>query len=206
MNAKSKSPESASAESSKTDKVAEPTPGNATPEASQETTGQIQLVKKIVAKEMVTRKQMTYRMDDDGKVIDPAPRQLYTVFGVVRDSKTGESQYGTWLAFLGSFEAVRLSDHERFQSDTLHLQNPAEGLLLTQFGGMRKEDATATLGFAFEIGVKPSSKWMETGQGNSYEYTVKTVFQSQQHDPLEALRRTVLKALPAPRPVEAAVK
>jgi hypothetical protein len=159
--------------------------------------GQISLVKKIVAKDIVGRTELKMKEDSE-------PKALYTVFGVVRDTASGESNYGSWLSFLGSFEAIRLKDRARFQSDKLFLQNPAEGMLLQQFSNMRKEDPAATLGFAFEIGVKVSERWKETGQGNSYEYTVKTVFQTKQHDPLAQLRASVVPRLPPPAPVPAA--
>lgn len=171
----------------------------------------VELLKKLVAKDIVKRNQMVYQKDDNGVVIDPSPRPLYRVFGQVRDTKTGISNFGEWTAFIGSFEAVRHSDHSRFQSATLHLQNPAEGLLLDHFHKLRKEaleqakktnpNATATdfpvtIIFAFDIGCQPSRKWVAEDVGNSYEYTVRTVFESDTTDPLTALRAQALKTLP----------
>lgn len=171
----------------------------------------VELLKKLVAKDIVKRSQLVYQKDDNGAVIHPEPRALYRVFGQLRDTKSGMSNYGEWTAFVGSFEAIRHMDHQRFQSATLHLQNPAEGLLLDHFHKLRKEaleeakktnpdakasDYPVTVIFAFDIGCRPSPKWVAENVGNSYEYTVRTVFESDTTDPLTALRSQATKSLP----------
>lgn len=161
----------------------------------------IEILNKIVAKDIVKRSAMNYRKDGDGKVEDPAPRSLYRVFGTARDVKHGDSQYGEWTAFIGSFEAIRFSDRQRFQAPNCFLQGASEGLLLDALLSARKADPSATVMFAFDIGVKPSDKWATEDKGNSYEYTVRTVLKTQQHDPLKEIRELAtmtLPALPAP--------
>jgi hypothetical protein len=163
----------------------------------------VEILSKIVAKDIVKRSQMNYRKDDDGKVENSAPRSLYRVFGVTRGSKTGDSQYGTWLAFIGSFEAIRFSDRQRFQAPLCFLQGASEGLLLDALIATQKNDPTNTVMFAFDIGVKPSDKWVTEDKGNSYEYTVRTVLKTQQHDPLKEIRELSTHTLPAlPPPAE----
>lgn len=191
---------SASSESSQgpaidpTETVTPPGPEDSAPPSGNP--GGVELVGKIVAKNLIKRSLMNYRKDDDGKVVDPAPRALYRIFGTARDVKHGDSQYGQWTAFIGSFEAVRFSDHTRFQAPQAFLQGASEGLLLDALLELKKKDPAGTLSFAFDIGVKPSEKWVATDKGNSYEYTVKTVFESQQHDPLKELRERAMKTLP----------
>ena len=90
----------------------------------------VEILNKIVAKDVVKRAALNYRKDGDGKVESPEPRSLYRIFGVARDVKHGDSQYGQWTAFLGSFEAVRFSDQQRFQAPQAFLQGASEGLLL----------------------------------------------------------------------------
>lgn len=162
-------------------------PPNAPPEMVRD---QVELLKKLVAKDIVTKKDLKYTKEGG------EPRSLYTVFGVVSGTESGESNYGDWLCFKGSFEAVRTKDRQRFASDKLFLQDPAQGMLLSQFANMKKDDSGATLGFSFEIGVKPSQRFLETEEGNSYEYTVKSVFKAKSHDPLAALRDQVMPVLP----------
>jgi hypothetical protein len=168
----------------------------------------VELLNKIVAKDIVRRSAMNYHkvteMVGDKEVVsvkDNAPRSLYRVFGIARDVKHGDSQYGEWTSFLGSFEAIRFSDRQRFQAPQCFLQGASEALLLDALLMARKEDTSATVMFAFDIGVKPSSKWITEDKGNSYEYTVRTVLKTEQHDPLKEIRNIAamtLPALPAP--------
>lgn len=156
----------------------------------------VEILNKIVAKNIVKRSQLNYRKDGDGKVENEEPRLLYRIFGIAREVRHGDSNYGQWTAFIGSFEAVRFSDHQRFQAPQCFLQGASEGLLLDALKSAQKDDPTAVLGFSFDIGVKPSDKWITEDKGNSYEYTVKTVLKTQQHDPLKELRELVMPSLP----------
>jgi hypothetical protein len=145
----------------------------------------VEILSKIVAKEIVKRSQLNYRKETDTdskgnetvRVVDPEPRSLYRIFGVARD-------------------------RQRFQAPQCFLQGASEGLLLDALLSARKQDPSATVMFAFDIGVKPSQKWVAEDKGNSYEYTVRTVLSTQQHDPLKEIRdlaSTTLPALPAPQ-------
>jgi hypothetical protein len=171
-----------------TGETSAPTPTSAQP--PEMVRDQVELLKKLVAKDIVSKKELKYTKEGGD------PRSLYTVFGVVNGTESGESNYGEWLCFKGSFEAVRTRDRQRFASDKLFLQDPAQGMLLSQFAHMKRQDVGATLGFSFEIGVKPSQRFLETQEGNSYEYTVKSVFKAKSHDPLAALREQVMPVLP----------
>jgi hypothetical protein len=162
--------------------------------------GEVKLLKKLVAKDIVGRARLIYRKQfapDDKEQKNPLPmlpRQLYIVFGQARSTKTGESDYGPWVAFLGSFEAVDLETGERSVSDKLHLQDPAEGLLLDQLS--RRSNTADSVQFLFEVGVKPSQKWMDTDAGNSYEFTVKTHFKMDKADPLASMRQLAASVMP----------
>jgi len=211
-------------------KVDEPRDGFAAAEADERAAAQeqqaqdgssndnVELLSKIVAKDIVPRKSLNYhketQKDKDGNVIkgadgeplkivtNPEPRQLYRVFGTVSGVTHGDSTYGQWTAFTGTFEAVRFSDRARYQAPKVFLQGASETLLLDAYKALVKEDPTATLSFAFDIGVKVSDKWVTEDKGNSYEYTVKTVFNTSKHDPLKALRDQAMRQLPALPPPE----
>jgi hypothetical protein len=155
----------------------------------------IKLLKKIVAKDICGRKALVYKKDDNGAVIAPEERPLYTLFGTANATKTGESDYGTWIAFIGTFEAVRKSDGMRYKSDTCFLQDPAEGMLLNALTSALKVDKGASVGFAFEVGVKPSQRWVDTDAGNSYEYTVTSRMTTERHDPLALMRQQLAPVL-----------
>jgi hypothetical protein len=163
--------------------------------------GEVKLLKKLVAKDIVGRAGLIYRKEfanEDDKTANRhkpmEPRQLYVVFGQARSTKTGESDYGPWVAFLGTFEAVDLKTGDRYVSDKLHLQDPAEGLLLDQLA--RRADTSDSIQFLFEVGVKPSQKWIDTDNGNSYEFTIKTHFKLDKADPLAAMRQLASSVIP----------
>jgi hypothetical protein len=173
----------------------------------------VEILNKIVAKDIVPKSALTYRKqvrkdanghalkNADGtelmEVVNPEPRLLYRIFGTVRDVQHGDSTYGQWTAFVGGFEAIRLSDRARFQAPKAFLQGASEGLLLDAFKALVAKDPAASLSFAFDIGVKASDRWISEDKGNSYEYTVKTVFNTNKHDPLKELREAAMRSLPA---------
>lgn len=194
-------------------------PGNAAPPGAPENlTGgetevkEVILLKKMVAKDIVGRRELTYKKtfapeDKEQKFPLPMdPRQLYVVYGFARDTKVGDSDYGPWVAFLGSFEAIRFSDGTQFNSDKLHLQDPAEGLLLAQLQRAQEIEKGAQVGFTFEVGVKPSQRWIDTDAGNSYEYTIKTHFKLDKADPLAEMRRLVRGNVPLVKALPSATK
>lgn len=174
----------------------------------------VNLPKKIVAKEIVGRmvlkctkkfipekdEQGNVRVKDDGsprgdwEVTPPTP--LYTVFGTATGTRSGTSNYGDWMAFTGEFEAVRASDGERYKSGEVILQEPGHTLLFNTLVELRKVDATGGVQFAFEIGKKTSQRWVDTNEGNSYEYTQKSIVNVVRNDPLAALRSAISSSLP----------
>lgn len=162
------------------------------------TTKPIELLSKIVAKNIVPRSALNYKKDGDGKVIDEAPRSLYRIWGVADSVRHGDSTYGQWTGFIGNFSAIRFSDSQLFKAPEAFLQGASETLLEDALAKAKKDDPSASVTFAFDIGVRPSAKWIAEDKGNSYEYTIKTVLESQQHDPLAALTEEVMKSLPAP--------
>lgn len=163
--------------------------------------GEVKLLKKLVAKDIVGRARLIYTKkfaEEDKDKKYPLPmvnKQLYIVFGQARDTKTGESNFGPWVAFLGSFEAVDLETGERYVSDKLHLQDPAQGLLVDQLA--RRAHPSDAVQFLFEVGVKPSQKWIDTDLGNSYEFSIKTHFKLDKADPLAEMRKIAHGVMPA---------
>lgn len=132
-----------------------------------------------------------------GKVKAPEKAlRLYTVIGVSHGVKHGTGDNGPWVAFLGSFEAVRASDGAVFQAGQCFVPKAVEDLLVSTLTHAQKGDATTAVEFAIEVGVKPSDVAI------GYEYTVKNLVKTSNADPLALLRQKV-QALPAPAPVAA---
>lgn len=175
----------------------------------------VTLLNKIVAKDIVPRKELkggktwipgrdkkTNELLNDGSGVwepDP-PKPLYTVFGTANGTRTGESGFGSWVAFAGNFEAARTSDGKRFKAPEVILQSAAEKLLLIALQDIKTRDRNASVSFAFEVGIKTSDKWMASGEGASYEYTVESHINATRTDPLAHLRQKLLGVLPPLKP------
>lgn len=167
---------------------------------------QVHLPKKIVAKDIVGRaglkctKKAIIDPKDPSKVeweISP-PRMIYTIFGTANGTRSGESTFGPWTSFTGEFEAVRSSDHARFKSTEAILQEPAQGLLFDALARIKKADASGSVQFAFDVGVRTSQKWVDTDEGTSYEYTIASRINFSKHDPLASLRAAIMPGLAPP--------
>lgn len=135
--------------------------------------------------------------------LDP-PKKLYLIFGTTSGTRTGTSNFGDWISFTGTFEAVREIDGARFASNEAILQEPAQTLLMQQLGAVKARDPSGSVGFSFEIGVRTSQRWVDTNEGNSYEYTVTSIFNVSKHDPLAHMRAALLPHMPKPKPKELA--
>lgn len=129
---------------------------------------------------------------------------LMQVIGRVEKIETGTSQFGEWVAFVGSFKAVKMEDGEVFRGAKCLLPDVAASMLTEAV----EKAGDGIVEFAIEIGlrrvVKFDAKGEETGIG--YEYTMKPLIEMDAaSDPLAALEaRAGLKSLPAPDLVEQA--
>ena len=129
-----------------------------------------------------------------GRVKAPeAPEKLYSIIGVCNGMRTGESQYGGWVGFTGNFEAVRLKDGKVFAGPVAFVPEPASSMMLNAL--QRAEHAngvgSASIEFAFIVGVKPSDK------ASGFEYTVEPVLTAKQNDALANLRQLMAPKLAA---------
>lgn len=128
-----------------------------------------------------------------GKLTPPTEKiALMEVFGMATEMKTGESNYGPWVALLGRFRAIRLTDGEVFESGTCHLPRLAIELVTPYL----KKEGVDSLEFGFIIGVVPA----ENAYG--YEFYAESLSEPSESDALEVLAKRVSRAsvstLPAP--------
>ena len=125
-----------------------------------------------------------------GKIGKPeAPQALMRVLGLATTYETGETQYGEFIAFKGSFEATNLMTGEVFRAGKCFLPDVAANLMSAQLAASSGETGFKGVQFAFEIGYKPSDTLI------GYEYTVTPLIEIDAADPLTALRDQ-LGALP----------
>jgi len=156
-----------------------------------------QLLSKMSAKAIVGAIKPLLPRDAEKNIIKDQIVMLYTVFGIARGVKKGESTFGPWVSFSGSFEAVD-TNGEVYNSSNLFLPEVAENLLLPVVMDEKNESGVA---FSFAIGAKASDSSV------GYEYVVKTLQELAADDPLAAMRAKLADKLPkpvAPKVIESA--
>lgn len=144
----------------------------------------LQLVKKLSLKSIIGKPDIK-ALHEGGKEIE-----VFNVGGACTGIKTGNSTYGDWTAFTGTFGAIRLSDGMVFRGVQLFLPEVAEGFVLPAVYAAEGHPVE----FAFIIGVKPAKK--QDGS-DSYEYTVKPIQAAEVSDPLDAMMGLLRKHAPA---------
>lgn len=121
--------------------------------------------------------------------------RLYTVYGVAESLKHGESTYGPWVALVGDFEAVRLSDREVFRGPVCFLPEPFMSIIVkavqASLTKSEKQEIQEAVQFACIIGAKPA----KTSTG--YEYTCEPLIETKSSDRLQQLRNLTAAQIPA---------
>lgn len=110
---------------------------------------------------------------------------LFRVFGIANGVAHGETNLGPWEALMGIFEAVRLSDGERFAAAKCFLPGAAGDMIVARLKAVREEDPDASVRFGLEVGIR----YMERKDGtDGYEYVTKSIVKADQADLLAGLR------------------
>lgn len=154
------------------------------------------LVRKISAKTVMGKVVIPLKpdgkpyVDEDGVPTKFPDTVLYSVFGQSHSIRTGTGDNGAFCAFLGSFEAVRARDGKRFQGGQCFVPKAIEDLLVASMRAGQKEDPTASVEFAVEVGIK----FAQSAIG--YEYTIKNLVKTKNADPLADLRNRLAASHP----------
>ena len=154
----------------------------------------MKLVKKLGAKQILgdVKKVVAEKCENDGDSC-----KVYSIFGVTNGFKTGTSQYGEWISFIGVMEAINYQTGEQFQATNCFIPEPLQSLIQN---AMRESESVE---FAFSVYVKRRD---DTKEG--YEYIVEPHKKAQESDPLAALRALVPtepKQAALPEPEQAAL-
>lgn len=110
--------------------------------------------------------------------------KLFTIFGLVKGVRKGESTYGPWSMLTGTFEAVR--DGVRYVSTECAIPQPLHDMIAAAV----REEGASDAQFAVDVYVVPRP---DTAIG--YEYIAQSVVDLTSADPLQALRSTVAEKL-----------
>lgn len=119
---------------------------------------------------------------------DGSPKLVMRVLGQANGIKTGNTDFGEFTAFVGSFEVTNVETGEISRSGKMFLPMAAEVMLAGALAG-----STGPVGFGFDIGVREADNQI------GYEYTAESIFDVAETDPIEQMKKDMTaKALPAP--------
>lgn len=120
-----------------------------------------------------------------GAVIPGRSRDLYSVVGIARKIRTGETDKGPWKSFIGDFMAI-LPSGDRTRAGQLFLPDVAGDLVENEMAQMPPGASGIQLGFT--VGIK-SDATAATG----YVYTAEPLIEAAPSDPLMLLANQVAK-------------
>ena len=100
---------------------------------------------------------------------DDEPVKLYTVMGTITGTKTGDTQYGTWISCTGNVLAIRASDRAEFVSGSVFLPEPYQSMMLGKLAG----EGTQAVDFACNVYIQKN----DTPIG--YEYVAEPLMEDQ---------------------------
>lgn len=112
------------------------------------------------------------------------------VLGHVTDLKGGQSDFGPWVALLGTFEATNLLTGEVYAASKALLPSIISELVEAQLAHAQKGDTDASLQFAVDVTVCP-----DDSVAIGYTYGVIPLIQKAA-DPLDNLRLEVSEKAP----------
>lgn len=147
----------------------------------------LKVLSKISAKTLGAAPKMVL-VEVDGKQVARADgtQTLFRIVGRAMGFKTGNTDYGQWVAFSGDFRATLFATGEMFQSSKVFLPESVTGMLQAALA-----NSTAGADFAFDVGVIPATTTV------GYQYTVTSLIpQDEKTDPLAALLAQVNSVAP----------
>lgn len=145
-------------------------------------------LRKITLGTIGAQPDMEKLLEKEGKKQDCAD-----IFGVATKAKPGSSDFGPFVAFLGSFRAVNLQTKQVYEASKLILPRFIEEELYGAFG----EDGTGNVEFAFRVSAKYDKE-----AATKYVYDMKSLLPVKENAQLSGLLERVkeaAKALPAPK-------
>lgn len=122
-------------------------------------------------------------------------RYLYRIAGTASGTRTGQTDYGTWIAFIGNFTARR-HDGKLYASPRAILPQPMQDMLEAQISISLADGLAAAVSFAVDIFI------IQSDSSIGYEYLSRPVLEAQ-NDAMSLLEASfekvpLPKGLPAP--------
>ncbi len=135
--------------------------------------------KKLSAKGICGAVKTHLPRDAEKNIILHQEVKLFRVYGNALGVKKGDSAFGPWVAFQGSFEAVSAISGEITGSNQLFLPEVAELML---YPAVMDSNNVNGVKFSFEIGAKGNESQV------GYEYTIRLLSDVAENDVLASMR------------------
>lgn len=126
-------------------------------------------------------------------------RDLYDIFGQIESHEVGDSTFGEYVAYLGTFKAINLDTGEVYRSKKCLFPQLVSDALVDAV--IDAEANKTIVEAAVRIGMRRTVKFDKAGAetGIGYEYTMMPLIPiGEADDPLAALEQRASNLLPAP--------
>lgn len=127
---------------------------------------------------------------------------LAVFYGRARNHRTGNTAFGPFTEYVGTFEARRMKDGEIFQSTRMIPPPIADDLVGEAYANAKRLNPDDEVDVAFIVGVEPDTKGTE-----GYKFTCKPVkMGGAVTDPLAELRSSLATSFAASLPADVMLK
>lgn len=127
---------------------------------------------------------------------------LAVFYGRARNHRTGNTAFGPFIEYVGTFEARRIKDGEIFQSTRMIPPPIADDLVGEAYTNAKRLSPDDEVDIAFIVGVEPDTKGQE-----GYKFTCKPVLMGAAvTDPLAELRLSLATNFAASLPADVMAK
>lgn len=124
---------------------------------------------------------------EEKEVYLAVPGDLMAVFGKAHNHRMGDTPLGQFMEFVGTFEALRIKDGERFQSTRCIFPPIAADMAAEAYLNAKRADDSSVVELAFVVGVEPDHRSAE-----GYKFTCKPIRTgAESGDPLAELRSSL---------------
>lgn len=134
--------------------------------------------RKLSTKVIMAPHQITKALIPDGE----KEITLCRIYGRATSTKTGHSNFGEWVAFIGDFKAVNYLTGETFAANKVLLPKVAEEQVMAKLASAGPE--ARGVEFAYEVGITLDK---DPRSGRGYQYAIKNLSKTVGVDPLATM-------------------
>ncbi len=151
--------------------------------------------------QIIALRKLTTKTIMEGRIFRPTAKEeyLYRIAGQVTGIKTGDSDYGPWVAFTGNFTARR-HDGVLFAGPRAFIPQPFQDMIEAAIKQQEADGLVASVQFGLDISVIQDDT---ASIGYQYKCVPVIEVESEAQSLLEStMEKTPLPKLPAPKKTE----